>query len=113
MISEPRFRGIFEPGRRGAYYVVADARTPALAAPEASPVPPPAFKPRPGRPPVVMGIAAHADALEDTFGGTFAKLTREGWMGVYVIATNNTAGCQVDAYSPSRPGGFLNIQKIS
>jgi LmbE family N-acetylglucosaminyl deacetylase len=59
-----------------------------------------------------MGIAAHADDFEISFGGTFAKLTREGWKGVYVIATNNTAGCELGAYNPSRPGGYLNIQKV-
>ncbi len=111
MISEPRFRRIFEPVRSGDYYVVADARSPAPAAPEVRAAPPPKYRPRTGRQPVVMGIAAHADDLEISFGGTFAKLTREGWKGVYVITTNNTAGCQLDAYNPSRPGGYLNIQK--
>jgi LmbE family N-acetylglucosaminyl deacetylase len=111
MISESRYRGLFEPVRSGQFYVVADSRTPA-------PVPPEAharaarFQPRSGRQPVVMGIAAHADDFEISFGGTFAKLTREGWKGVYVIVTNNTAGCELGAYNPSRPGGFLNIQKV-
>jgi LmbE family N-acetylglucosaminyl deacetylase len=112
MISESRYRGLFEPVRSGQFYVVADSRTPAPVPPEAHAAPPPVFKPRSGRQPVVMGIAAHADDFEISFGGTFAKLTREGWKGVYVIATNNTAGCELGAYNPSRPGGFLNIQKV-
>ncbi|HWB87495.1 MAG TPA: PIG-L family deacetylase [Bryobacteraceae bacterium] len=111
-IANQRFRKVFEPVRKGDYYAVADARTPAPPAPVAQPAPPPAYHPRPGRQPVVMGIAAHADDFEISFGGTFAKLLGEGWKGVYVIATNNTAGCELGAYNPSHPGGYFNIQKV-
>jgi LmbE family N-acetylglucosaminyl deacetylase len=113
MISEPRFRRFFEPARSGAFYVVADARTPAPELPPEQPAPPPALRAPSGRPPVVMGFVAHADDLEISFGGTFAKLTQEGGRGVYVVTTNNTAGCQLHAYNPSRPGGYLNLQRVN
>jgi LmbE family N-acetylglucosaminyl deacetylase len=112
MISEPRFQRFFEPARSGAYYVVADARSPAPEPAAPQPAPSPAFQLPAGRQPVVMGIAAHADDFEESFGGTFAKLIREGWKGLYVITTNNTAGCELGAYNPSRPGGYFNIQKV-
>jgi LmbE family N-acetylglucosaminyl deacetylase len=112
LLSEPRFHSIFEPVRHSEYYVVADAGSPAPDPGRAEPGHPPAYKSRAGRQPVVMGVAAHADDFEISFGGTFAKLISEGWKGVYVLATNNTAGNQLDSYNPSRPGGYLNIQKV-
>lgn len=113
MLGEPAFRRLLEPLRRGEFYVVADGGEPPPPAPEPRPAPPPAYRPRPGRQPVIMAIGAHADDVEYYAGGVFAKLIREGWKGIYVCATNNTAGCQLDTYSPSRPGGYLNIQKTS
>lgn len=111
LLSEPSFRRLFEPLRRGDYYVVADSREPSPP-PETGPAPPPGYRPRPGRQPVIMVIGAHADDVELYAGGVLSKLIREGWRGIYVCATNNTAGNQLDSYNPSRPGGFLNVQKI-
>ena len=43
----------------------------------------------------------HSDDIEVQVGGTFTRLIRQGWKGVYVIATNNTAGCQIEKFKPS------------
>src|ERR1035437_7071183 len=113
MMSEPLFRRFFEPTRHGDYFVVADAQS---TAPEAAPIhlgPPPANRPPPGRQPVVLVVGAHADDVEGTAGGTLAKLIADGWKGIYVVATNNTAGNHV-AYVREQPGpeDYLNIQKV-
>src|SRR5689334_5180208 len=51
IISEPRFRRIFEPVRQGQYFVVADAGSLPPQPPEARPAPPPSYKPPSGRRP--------------------------------------------------------------
>ena len=113
MISEPLFRRFFERTRHGDYFVVADAQSPATEASQFQPGPPPAYRPPSGRQPVVLAIGAHADDVEGSFGGTFAKLIDEGWKGIYVVATNNTAGNHLDSvHEQPGPEDYLNIQKV-
>jgi LmbE family N-acetylglucosaminyl deacetylase len=75
-----------------------------------APAPEPILKPRPGKQPCVMAVGAHTDDIELSCGGTFSKLIEQGWKGIYVGSTNNTAGCQLNVYQPARPGGYLAIQ---
>lgn len=113
MISEPSFRRFFERTRHGDYFVVADAQVPADEATQFQPGPPPAYRPPSGRQPVVMAIGAHADDVEGSFGGTLANLIDQGWKGIYVVATNNTAGNHLDSvHEQPRPEDYLNIQKV-
>ncbi len=114
MMSEPAFRRFFEPTRQGDYFVVADAQAPAEAPVQIRPGPPPSSRPAAGRQPVVMAIGAHADDVEWAFGGTFGKLIEQGWKGIYVVATNNTAGNLLDVLHPNqpKPEDFLNIQHV-
>ncbi|MFB3826285.1 MAG: PIG-L deacetylase family protein [Bryobacteraceae bacterium] len=112
MITEAAFRKFFEPvslsvevsGGVERFFAVADVREPpveqrdrrfgpqwetALGGP---------FTWRPaGKQPVVMVVGAHCDDVELQMGGTLALLLRQGWKGVYVITTNNTAGNQMSA----------------
>ena len=44
----------------------------------------------------IMVFGAHADDVEGMAGGTLAKYISEGYQGVYVCLTNNTAGNQVE-----------------
>lgn len=113
MISEPSFRRFFERTRRGDYFVVADAQSPAAEASQFVTGPPPAYRPPAGRQPIVMAIGAHADDVEWGFGGTLAKLIEQGWKGIYVVAINNTAGNHLDSvHEQPKPEDYLNIQKV-
>lgn len=44
----------------------------------------------------IMVFGAHADDVDEIAGGTFAKYIDEGYEGVYVCYTNNTAGCNLE-----------------
>jgi LmbE family N-acetylglucosaminyl deacetylase len=114
IISEPSFRRFFEPtrisvkvaGRSGRaseehFFAIADAREPdpepiiVLGKPsvvDTQPLAPSStYKPT-RRQLVVLAVGAHSDDIEGHVGGTLALLVRQGWKGIYVINTNNTAG---------------------
>lgn len=44
----------------------------------------------------IMVFGAHADDVDEIAGGTLAKYMDEGYEGVYVCYTNNTAGCNLE-----------------
>lgn len=44
----------------------------------------------------ILVFGAHADDVESLAGGTFARFIAEGYRGVYVVVTNNTAGCVIE-----------------
>jgi LmbE family N-acetylglucosaminyl deacetylase len=44
----------------------------------------------------IMVVGAHADDVEGMAGGTFAKYIADGYQGIYVCITNNTAGNQIE-----------------
>ena len=41
----------------------------------------------------IMVFGAHADDVDEIAGGTFAKYIDNGYEGVYICVTNNSAGC--------------------
>ena len=54
----------------------------------------------PGPAKCILVFGAHADDQEAMAGGTLAKYIHgEGYQGVYVVAINNTAGCQLNGTS--------------
>ena len=44
----------------------------------------------------ILVFGAHADDVDEIAGGTFAKYIDEGYEGIYVCYTNNTAGCNLE-----------------
>lgn len=103
LISEPLYRRFFEPARISTdgehFFAIADAREPALEqrdnrfGPQWQTQLAPYFTYKSSRQqPVVMGVGAHCDDVEIQMGGTLQHLIQQGWKGVYVITTNNTAG---------------------
>lgn len=44
----------------------------------------------------IMVFGAHADDVDEIAGGTFAKYIDQGYEGIYVCYTNNTAGCNLE-----------------
>ena len=44
----------------------------------------------------ILVFGAHADDVDEIAGGTFAKYIDEGYQGIYVCYTNNTAGCNLE-----------------
>ncbi|MCK4922619.1 MAG: PIG-L family deacetylase [Bacteroidales bacterium] len=44
----------------------------------------------------IMVFGAHADDVDEIAGGTLAKYMDNGYEGVYVCYTNNTAGCNLE-----------------
>ncbi len=52
----------------------------------------------------IMVIGAHADDVDEIAGGTLARYMAEGYEGVYVCLTNNTAGCNLER-TPYYNGG--------
>src|SRR5512137_1812959 len=44
----------------------------------------------------IMVFGAHADDVDEIAGGTLAKYIAQGYQGVYVCVTNNTAGCNIE-----------------
>ncbi len=44
----------------------------------------------------ILVFGAHADDVDEIAGGTFAKYIDNGYEGVYVCVTNNTAGCNME-----------------
>ncbi len=103
LISEPSLRRFFEPTRISAgagedFFVVADAREPALETQPQWEKPlgaPFDYAPRRAKP-VVMAVGAHSDDIEVQAGGTLTRLIQQGWRGIYVVSTNNTAGNYLD-----------------
>jgi hypothetical protein len=45
----------------------------------------------------IMVFGAHADDVESMAGGTFARYIADGYEGIYVCVTNNTAGCSIES----------------
>jgi LmbE family N-acetylglucosaminyl deacetylase len=52
----------------------------------------------------ILVFGAHADDVDEIAGGTFAKYIDEGYEGIYVCYTNNTAGCNLER-TPYYDGG--------
>lgn len=44
----------------------------------------------------ILVFGAHADDVDEIAGGTFAKYIDQGYEGIYVCFTNNTAGCNLE-----------------
>ena len=44
----------------------------------------------------ILVFGAHADDVDEIAGGTFAKYVANGYEGIYVCYTNNTAGCNLE-----------------
>jgi LmbE family N-acetylglucosaminyl deacetylase len=44
----------------------------------------------------ILVFGAHADDVDEIAGGTLARYTSLGYKGVYVTATNNLAGCNIE-----------------
>lgn len=44
----------------------------------------------------ILVFGAHADDVDEIAGGTFAKYIANGYKGIYVCITNNTAGCNLE-----------------
>jgi len=44
----------------------------------------------------ILVFGAHADDVDEIAGGTFAKYIDQGYEGIYVCYTNNTAGCNLE-----------------
>ncbi|MBI1898921.1 MAG: PIG-L family deacetylase [Acidobacteria bacterium] len=100
MLSEASFRRFFEPARvTDDFFALADAREPEIEqqdrrfGPQWETALAPPFTYRSSRSqPVVMAVGAHCDDIEVQTGGTLVNLLRQGWKGLYVVTTNNTAG---------------------
>jgi LmbE family N-acetylglucosaminyl deacetylase len=60
--------------------------------------------------PVIMAIGSHCDDVEAQLGGAFVHFLQQGWKGVYVIATNNTAGNALSPGGKFPIGGLETIQ---
>ena len=52
----------------------------------------------------ILVFGAHADDVDEIAGGTFAKYIDQGYEGIYVCYTNNTAGCNLER-TPYYDGG--------
>jgi LmbE family N-acetylglucosaminyl deacetylase len=52
----------------------------------------------------ILVFGAHADDVDEIAGGTLAKYMDNGYEGVYVCVTNNTAGCNLER-TPYYDGG--------
>lgn len=44
----------------------------------------------------ILVFGAHADDVDEIAGGTFARYIANGYEGIYVCITNNTAGCNLE-----------------
>jgi len=44
----------------------------------------------------ILVFGAHADDVDEIAGGTLARYTAQGYQGIYVCVTNNTAGCNIE-----------------
>jgi LmbE family N-acetylglucosaminyl deacetylase len=44
----------------------------------------------------ILVFGAHADDVDEIAGGTLAKYIAQGYQGIYVCVTNNTAGCNIE-----------------
>jgi LmbE family N-acetylglucosaminyl deacetylase len=55
----------------------------------------------------IMAVAAHADDIELNVGGVLSKYLDNGYEVVYVMSTNNFAGC----WSKARKDGIVNIER--
>jgi LmbE family N-acetylglucosaminyl deacetylase len=52
----------------------------------------------------ILVFGAHADDVDEIAGGTLAKYIDQGYEGIYVCITNNTAGCNLER-TPYYDGG--------
>src|SRR5512133_3919245 len=52
----------------------------------------------------ILVFGAHADDVEGIAGGNFAKYIADGYEGIYVCVTNNTAGCVLENTQSPRWG---------
>jgi LmbE family N-acetylglucosaminyl deacetylase len=52
----------------------------------------------------ILIFGAHADDVEGLAGGTLAKYIADGYQGIYVCVTNNTAGCVLENTQSPRWG---------
>lgn len=57
----------------------------------------------------IMVFGAHADDVDEIAGGTLAKYMLNGYEGIYVCVTNNTAGCNLERAPGDKWGPNLTI----
>jgi LmbE family N-acetylglucosaminyl deacetylase len=59
----------------------------------------------------ILVFGAHADDVDEIAGGTLAKYIAQGYEGVYVCATNNTAGCNLERAPGDKWGPNFTVSK--
>lgn len=59
----------------------------------------------------ILVFGAHADDVESLAGGTFAKYIAQGYQGIYVVVTNNTAGCLLERPPGDKEGGKFTVSR--
>jgi LmbE family N-acetylglucosaminyl deacetylase len=59
----------------------------------------------------ILVFGAHADDVDEIAGGTLAKYIAEGYQGVYVGVTNNTAGCLLEKAPGEKRGPNFTVSK--
>jgi LmbE family N-acetylglucosaminyl deacetylase len=57
----------------------------------------------------IMVFGAHADDVDEIAGGTFAKYIDNGYEGIYVCVTNNSAGCLIERAPGDRWGKDFTV----
>lgn len=59
----------------------------------------------------ILVFGAHADDVDEIAGGTFARYIADGYQGVYVCVTNNTAGCNIEKALGDKGGPSFSVSQ--
>ena len=57
----------------------------------------------------ILVFGAHADDVDEIAGGTLAKYIAQGYLGIYVCVTNNTAGCLLERAPGDKGDGKFTV----
>ena len=57
----------------------------------------------------ILVFGAHADDVDEIAGGTLAKYMAQGYQGIYVCVTNNTAGCLLERAPGDKGDGKFTV----
>ncbi len=61
----------------------------------------------------ILVFGAHADDVDEIAGGTLAKYIHNGYEGIYVCFTNNTAGCNLERTPYFEGGPDFTVSGVS